>query len=172
MGLFGLDERQLTIRSPHNPTVCRDRIRAVTDKRLSIFGSGDIVASATSDSIQLLRRKPAGSAWAMTVEALVTLAGSGSTLECRAGLSARNKIGLGCLAAGGVAIFAAGATAWLTGGTNPNEAPVFVFLPLIFPLMGWGLTRAYAFAGRGERDFLVDFLVRTVDGTILEDSAP
>lgn len=149
--------------SPLSVVACIDRLRAAIQSEWTLFGTSPVVGTVGETSFRLRKRLMMQNSFQTYLFARLSSEGTSSRMTCRFGMHPFAVIFM--------VVWFSGVTAGAIGslvlgwyqyskGTMPNPAGLVPWGMALFGIVLVGVGRRMA---RGEREFLLDFLRRTVE---------
>jgi hypothetical protein len=150
---------ETVLHSPHSPQECATRLTAAIDSPMIMLGSKPAVGVASPLSAQIKKRLGYRNSFQQNMVIAITPDGAGARLSCRSSAPALGQLFI----VGWFTIALLMAVIMLSNVAQGFLSPVFLIVPVLVALFGWGMAMLGKNMSNADEPFLLDFLRRTLD---------
>ncbi len=160
--------RTATLRSPHGPQACGERIAAITDGPLVLLGTKPLIGWTTASGAGVRRRINYRNSFQTALSARFEANGGGTTIHCRFGLMPlviaflTIWIGMALLLGAGFLV------SLLNGALGPDISPFFALIPFGFLVFGFVMVGVGRSLGRKDEAYILETVRAATDATVEE----
>jgi hypothetical protein len=153
--------------SPLTPDECAARLREVTDQNglFSSFGSKPLIGSVSSASVQLRKRIGYRNSFQTVLTGTIQRHDGGAVFRGRTSMHpfviAFMAVWGGFMVLMGAAVFVASVGEMIAGG----GASIFALVPPLMLVLGIGMVYFCRHLARGEEQFLITIVAKTIDAS-------